>query len=78
MSVKSSGQRAYLDYLRWGRSPQLKDLSEEDSMSRYVKEVVVEKILRYDLPARFGGENPADLERLYEIYEARELAQMAA
>jgi predicted AAA+ superfamily ATPase len=30
--------------------------------------VVVEKILRYDLPARFGSENPIDLERLYGIY----------
>ncbi|MCK4389113.1 MAG: ATP-binding protein [Desulfobacterales bacterium] len=67
--------RAYLDYLRWGGFPQLKDLSDEDSRRRYVKEVVVEKILRYDLPARFGGENPVDLERLYEIY-ANEYAQL--
>lgn len=28
----------------------------------------MKKILRYDLPARFKGENPIDLERLYEIY----------
>jgi hypothetical protein len=27
--------------------------------------VVVEKILRYDLPVRFGGENPIDLEILF-------------
>jgi predicted AAA+ superfamily ATPase len=62
--------RAYLDYLRWGGFPQLKDISEEESRRRYIKEVVVEKILRYDLPARFRGENPLDLERLYEIYAA--------
>jgi len=60
--------RTYLDYLRWGGFPQLKDISEEESRRRYIKEVVVEKILRYDLPARYRGENPLDLERLYEIY----------
>ncbi|MBE9504133.1 MAG: hypothetical protein IME96_08155, partial [Proteobacteria bacterium] len=37
--------------------------------------VVVEKILRYDLPARFGGENPIDLEMLYGMY-ASEYAQI--
>jgi hypothetical protein len=31
---------------------------------RYTNEIVVEKILRYDLPARFGGENSIDLEML--------------
>ncbi len=60
--------RAYLDYLRWGGFPQLKDLDDEESRRRYIKEVVVEKILRYDLPARFRGESPLVLERLYEIY----------
>ena len=60
--------RAYLEYLRWGGFPQLKELDDEDSRRRYIKEVVVEKILRYDLPARFGGENPIDLEMLYGIY----------
>ncbi|MBW2616536.1 MAG: ATP-binding protein, partial [Deltaproteobacteria bacterium] len=59
---------AYLDYLRWGGFPQLKELDDEESRRRYIKEVVVEKILRYDLPARFGGENPIDLEMLYGIY----------
>jgi len=37
--------------------------------------VVVEKIVRYDLPARFGGENPIDLEMLYGIY-ANEYGQI--
>lgn len=60
--------RRYLDYLRWGGFPQLKDLNDDDSRRRYIKEVVLEKILRYDLPARFKGENPLDLERLYGIY----------
>ncbi len=59
---------AYLDYLRWGGFPQLKDINGEESRRRYIKEVVVEKILRYDLPARFRGENLLDLERLYEIF----------
>jgi hypothetical protein len=59
---------AYLDYLRWGGFPQLKELDDEESRRRYIKEVVVEKILRYDLPARFRGENPTDLEMLYGIY----------
>lgn len=67
--------RAYLDYLRWGGFPQLKDLKDDEARRRYVKEVVVEKILRYDLPARFAGENPLDLERLYEIY-ANEYGQL--
>jgi len=60
--------RAYLDYLRWGGFPQLKELADEESRRRYIKEVVVEKILRYDLPARFRSENPVDLEMLYGIY----------
>jgi predicted AAA+ superfamily ATPase len=60
--------RAYLEYLRWGGFPQLKDLDDEESRCRYIKEVVVEKILRYDLPARFRKENPLDIERLYEIF----------
>jgi hypothetical protein len=46
--------RAYLEYLRWGGFLQLKDLDDEESRCRYIKEVVVEKILRYDLPARFS------------------------
>jgi hypothetical protein len=54
--------------LRWGGFPQLKELDDEESRRRYIKEVVVEKILRYDLPARFRGENPTDLEMLYGIY----------
>jgi len=58
----------YLEYLRWGGFPQLKDLNDDESRRRYIKEVVLKKILRYDLPARFKGENPIDLERLYEIY----------
>ena len=62
--------REYLNYLRWGGFPQLKDIIEDESRRRYIKEVVVKKILRYDLPARFRGENPIDLERLYEIYAA--------
>ena len=60
--------RSYLDYLRWGGFPQLKDLHDEESKHRYIKEVVVEKILRYDLPARFRDANPVDLELLYGIY----------
>ena len=60
--------RAYLDYLRWGGFPQLKELDDEESRRRYIKEVVIEKILRYDLPARFGGENPIDLEMLNRIH----------
>lgn len=60
--------RAYLDYLRWGGFPQLRELDDEESRRRYIREVVVEKILRYDLPARFRGEDPLALERLYEIY----------
>jgi len=66
---------AYVDYLRWGGFPQLRELNDEESRRRYIKEVVVEKILRYDLPARFGGENPLDLEMLYEIY-ANEYGQI--
>ena len=41
--------RAYLDYLRWGGFPQLKELDDEESRRRYIKEVVVEKILRNDV-----------------------------
>jgi hypothetical protein len=60
--------RAYLDYLRWGGFSQLKEIDDEESRRRYIKGVVVEKILRYDLPARFRGENSIDLEMLYGIY----------
>ena len=72
---RSRLNRAYLDYLRWGGFPQLNELDDEESRRRYIKEVVVEKILRYDLPARFGGENPIDLEKLYGIY-ANEYGQI--
>ena len=58
-----------------GGFPQLKDLNDEESRRRYIKEVVVQKILRYDLPARFVGQNPMNLERLYEIH-ASEYAQI--
>ncbi|OQY11032.1 MAG: hypothetical protein B6I30_07835 [Desulfobacteraceae bacterium 4572_187] len=68
-------KRLYLDYLRWGGFPQLKELSDDESKRRYIKEVVVEKILRYDLPARFRNENPVDLEMLYGIY-ANEYGQI--
>jgi predicted AAA+ superfamily ATPase len=65
---KSRLSAAYLKYLRWGGFPQLKELGDEESRRRYIKEVVIEKVLRYDLPARLGGENPIDLEMLYGIY----------
>ncbi len=65
----------YLDYLRWGGFPQLKDVKDDAAKQRYIDEVVVKKILRYDLPARLKGVNPIDLERLYEIF-AVEYAQM--
>ncbi len=66
---------SYLDYLRWGGFPQLKDIGDDAAKQRYINEVVVKKILRYDLPARLKGVNPIDLERLYEIL-AVEYAQM--
>ena len=74
-SNKARLARAYLDYLRWGGFPQLKDLKDDEARRRYIKDVVVGKILRYDLPARFVGENPLDIERLYEIY-ANEYGQL--
>ena len=58
----------YLEYLRWGGFPQLKEIPDENERRRYITDVVVKKILRFDLPVRFSGENPMDLERLYEIY----------
>jgi hypothetical protein len=58
----------YLEYLRWGGFPQLKEIPDENARRRYITDVVVKKILRFDLPVRFSGENPMDLERLYEIY----------
>jgi hypothetical protein len=35
--------------LRWGDFPQLKELDDEESRRRHIKEVVVEKILRNDV-----------------------------
>ena len=58
----------YLEYLRWGGFPQLKEIPDENAKRRYITDVVVKKILRFDLPVRFNGENPMDLERLYEIF----------
>ncbi|MCP4751428.1 MAG: ATP-binding protein [Proteobacteria bacterium] len=72
---KSRLSRLYLQYLRWGGFPQLKEITGDDERRDYIEDAVVKKILRYDLPARFSGDNPIDLERLYYIYSS-EYGQM--